>query len=68
MVLGWFVIGLGIKLRGADLGRFARDPWDAFDAVLIAISLAATLSAAGALRLARAARLLRLMHVGRHAV
>lgn len=70
LALVYMVAELGIKMHhvGWHLGRFVRDPWNGFDVVLIALSLLATVPAAGALRITRAARLLKVLHIGRHAV
>ena len=57
--LAFFVVELAIKLYAFG-GRFVRDPWNVFDALIVGIAL---VPATGSLSVLRALRILRLLRV-----
>lgn len=61
VILWFFLFELALKLYGFGIPRFLKDPWNLFDALMVAISVMSTMSALSSFRVLRVLRFFRLI-------
>jgi hypothetical protein len=67
VILGFFTVEMVLRWRAADWRLAHFRGWHLFDAIVVLLSVATVLPGSAVMRLARLAKLVKVLHLGRHA-